>query len=435
MNPLGPSVRWLLFVGVALTGCVDKRGADDSAEGGPPSVCEVVHGGETRWGPPVQVTDNGLEATVSVDEAGNVYVAYMKETDAGAGIASALSVSKDCGQTFTEVFETQVLGGFSGDVTTAVGPDGAAYMAWIDYSYSNEFHSSVQLISSVDRGESWSEPSTVAAGVIDGVSMYHDRPWLVVADDGTTDGTIDLSVAEGPTADGEPETVLFRSTDAGASWSPAVSAAPDYEGGYGFSAFGVVDVGEPVLTYVWYDEDRTEERYGTLTLERGSAAFTMREFGVIDDYTTKAFPTYVSQPGGGHACFTYLAPKAQRSEVYSQSSADGGATFSDPVLVDDSGALSNQWMPTSTIDAQGRCHLFWLDSRSGSYQPWSAIVEADGSVTDAGAVSDAAFDSDADHSQSLGDYLVITTTSDSRFAVWTDNSGGAERVYLSSAAL
>ena len=56
-------------------------------------------------------------------------------------------------------------------------------------------------------------------------------------------------------------------------------------------------------------------------------------------------------------------------------------------------------------------------------------------MTDAGAVSDAAFDSDADHSQSLGDYLVITTTSDSRFAVWTDNSGGAEKVYLSSAAL
>ena len=152
-------------------------------------------------------------------------------------------------------------------------------------------------------------------GVIDGVQMYHDRPWLTVAADGTPDGTIDLSVAEGPAADGEPGTVLVRSTDAGASWSPSVAAVPDYYGGYGYSAFGVVDEGEPVLTYLWYDDldHPSQARYGTMTLEQGASEFVTREFGSNVD-ATKAFPTYVSD-AGGHACFTFLGPKAQRRAV------------------------------------------------------------------------------------------------------------------------
>ena len=134
----------------ALAGCVDPHAGDDTndtADTAEPSVCAAAHGSEEGWGTPVLVTDNGLEATVSVDEAGHVYVAYMKETDVAYGIASALSVSNDCGQTFEEVYTTQVENGYSGDVTTAVGPDGAAYMAWIDYDYASGFESSVQLIS------------------------------------------------------------------------------------------------------------------------------------------------------------------------------------------------------------------------------------------------------------------------------------------------
>ncbi len=434
-------VAFASFLVLELASCKRPLAVEDPADSATPA-CQDAHPNGNGWGDPVHVAQ-GLEATISADDAGHVYVAYMENTGnmvdiygSAFDIGSALSVSDDCGQTFDQVFERQDDKGFSGDVTTGASADGDAYMSWIDYEYTPNFRSSAQLIASDDHGVTWSDPTAVRDDVIDSVRQYHDRPWLTVA----ANGTVDLEVAEGPVSEGDEglQSAFVRSTDGGTSWSDAILTVPNYESGFGFSAFGVVDlVGAVILTYAWYNDISSPSavRYGTLTLAPGSSIFDTVEYGGSDDSTTKPFPTYVAEAHGDHACFTFLGGDSRgRSAVYTQSSTDGGSTFSNPVLVDEDGGRY-QWMPTSTMDPLGRCQLFWLDDRDGGYRPWTATVQTDGTITDSGAIGDGEFEPlDGDY-QTMGDYLVLTTTNDSRYAVWTDTSTGTTEVWMASSGL
>jgi hypothetical protein len=307
--------------------------------------------GGTSWSPKIEI---GRDFTwdrpvVTVDEQGSIYVAATT-FDANGAYQAAIARSDDDGRTFTApqvIFRAP-----EGVVMNVVGvvPLGSGKLAaTFTQSTSSESYLFTSEVSA-DRGTTWSEPHKIASFSLpkqleQKLSRYGTWP-VFAGDDGGIYGVWTN------TSDGIPR-VEFASSKDGISWSaPAVverGTAPQYA--------PTIATGDGAIALTWFDaRDLTED-----------GAYRVR---------------FTASTDRGK---TFLPSKVVSSDV-SQALGRGNMTPGPASFVDRRGIQRVDFLSSAdrffsggdfgglAADRNGVFHPFWADSRTGTFQCWSARV-------------------------------------------------------------
>ncbi len=216
------------------------------------------------------------------------------------------------------------------------------YIGEIPNLLPSEMRTTIRLVSSNDRGETWSDPVAVSPTV--------RRAYGEVGDGSEASGVFGtLRVVQGSqptvTPDGIVHVAWMDSTDddsqkgAGEIW-----AASSSDGGRTWS--------EPVV----------------------AASFNEIEFRPRSAYFrfwASAFPQLASGPEG-EIYVTYTARPSDKpnddGDIFLVSSFDGGATWSRPKVVNDDDTEHVQFFPSVDVDPAGAVHIMWGDMRDDPHQ-------------------------------------------------------------------
>jgi len=397
---------------------------------------------KTSWGANVRVCAQGqvcFEPQLALAADGTLYVAYTTLTNGGAQYAVAVSVSTDDGATFTEKKRFAGSDGYAYSPTLVVDASGAVLVAWNDYhpgAGANDYGTGEILLAvSTDRGDTWS-PSVPVSGPLS--ATLHYRPWLSADAQG-----VDVVWQRYESQDSS--VLAARTADHGATFTlPAL--VPDDSGTYDYTMprgpLARLGSGELLLPYQRLGYDLTNGGYlsqvGVQTFQQ-DAQGTVTSMGGLDvkrlfytrEYSLDPMPSLAA--GGTRRCLAFLDAQSRDADVFVLSS-DGPFSSSQRPLEVPGGTGTTQFAPHAALDGQGRCHVTWLDNRSGEWELWSVTAAADGTLGEAERVSDAHFPEDGVNKQ-LSDVTGLALGATHRFAAWTDTRDGVQSIYLSRASL
>jgi hypothetical protein len=326
----------------------------------------------------------------------------------GAAQGVMAAYTKDGGATWTHVMVpfTRCAGADSRDAVAyerasdpwvSFGPDGAVYFMALVADESMR-RNGMAVAKSVDGGASWSDPIPIAANPARGAksrSLFHDKN-TITADPSDPDlvyATWNIF------RNGAIHQVFSRSTDGGATWSPArpvnkkekidkhtfvsfrqgaqIAVLPDgtllhvsYRALFDPRGRGgqFVDIQQAI--YRSYDQGRHWERLDTpissviptggFDVELG---IFVRDAGTIPDIGVdrRSGDVYVVWQDGRNSVFG-------ASSVLISKSSDGGDTWSDPIAVTDISNPGNQsFLPAVAVAADGTVGVLYYDFRNDRF--------------------------------------------------------------------
>jgi len=271
-------------------------------------------------------------------------------------------------------------------------------LAWLDELPALEIVEEIAVIEMVrsdDGGATWSQPFQVSPavnvnpqGAIPGRLVHGSQP--MVDPDGTVHVAYIDTAADG-TWKGNGEIWVASSTNRGQSFSQRTKAAEFLEldilprsssfrlWGTGFPQTTVGLNGELYITYVAYPSDRPSDS----------------------------------------------------GDVFMVASTNGGATWSQPIRVNDDDTTHLQFFPSITTDPSGDLHMMWADTRDDpselAYHIYYSTSTDNGQTWEFNSrVSD--FPSNPNFAfpggSFIGDYFSITASSNDVYMVWADSRMG-----------
>lgn len=309
-----------------------------------------------------------------------------------------LSTSSDGGETLSE--PTRVWGELAFQADLAVHPDqpGAVFLTWLDAEDTAtlafpETGYPIRFMRSGDGGQTWSDPATVSDDARERVVA----PRAVVGGDGALhvayldlgDDRLDWSGAHegrgGPPYSGEWELVAARSADGGATWQ--------------------------------------ETSVGTLRPPKRIVVFLPE------------LPTLAVDRDRGRLYAAYHARVAGDADVWLWRSDDGGVSWDEATRVNDTPSDDGtaQYLPQVDVAPTGRLDVVYYDRRADDDNVANEVSLA--SSNDGGAtfservvLSDQPFDSRIGFGHvsmaDLGSRLGLLSTEDRALAVWPDTRAG-----------
>ena len=401
----------------AMGGSAGGGAAGSSGAGGAPS-CRS--GSAVTFSPNTRVNDDTgrgeqSEVTLATGPNGLAMAGWM---DSRAERVCAFSVSKDGGATWGKnVSIPNASGQFVGDPAVAIDGMGTLYAVCQEYIDVDAGTGNVRLMTSADRGDTWSSIKTVQAAP--------DKPW---AGGGLTDGSVFISWL-GRSAG------IKRSTDRGATWGLTQPLGDIIHG----TAIVTSSTG---LVHVPYnlDSDRNQLRYlrsadngatwekpRDLVTDMGKFCFECSPrqhpiVGAAADPTGKTVAiTWTSTMNGGDG----------NDDVWLLYSSDAGGTWSKPLRVNDNTAASRQLQSWVAVDACHRVHVAWTDLRNNKNEVWYARsadptqgFEPNLQVTDGSGSANTDF---------LGDYKGLAISGSDVLVVWQDTRRDGGDIYFSRA--
>jgi len=366
------------YVYMATTG-MDAKECRQCPE--PSILIRVSPDSGASWGPPqficgIDCRSNNIagpwqaDPIIRVANDGTVYIAWLDNWNPGM----ALSKSSDHGATWTRPVNAGSSGSGWGDKPwLAISPDGeSVYIAWN--------HGDPYVAASHDAGATFGKPVRLTPSTN---SLFYYPESGVVAADGTAFFSMSVETAKGT---GPVDLVLVKSTDGGATWTILPVEHSEESSGC------VV----PVCI--------TDEFQAQIAMDMDSSGTIM----VVYSKNAQAD-----------------APKT----LFARTSSDGGASWSEPSLVNDAG---DSGFPVITHGpAPGDFRVAWQDNRNGP-TAWNTFFRR---TTDAGAhwstevkLSDlgsgAPYKSASGYVFPYGDYFGIAA--DSRgvnFVIWGEGTG------------
>ena len=357
----------------------------------------------------------------------------------------------DSGETFQG--EVQGAGGNnSGDPATAIGTDGRWYVGYIasnlgqGVSYSD------------DQGETWT-PKLVAPNP--GQVADKNHLWIDNKEGSPYENYLyDAWTPFGGSNQGD--IVLSRSTDNGETWSALTdisSAVSGFHQGVNLSTGPNGEVYAVwAVTYGGGDEDAigfAKSTDGGETWDPATVIISnirgIRSSGVPQNMRVNSFPVMAVDNGDGsnsgniYVTWTNIGEPGVNTgsdrSVYMIRSEDGGATWSDPVRVnqDDEGAGHANYFGWITCDvSNGMLSVVFYSNRDTEpqqAQTWVALSSDAGETWEDFQVSDVTFTPSPIPglaSGYFGDYLGITALNGTVYPCWTDNRSGSAKTYVSA---
>lgn len=376
----------------------------------------------------------------------------------GPGFSCAMHRSSDGGRTFSAV-ELPVPSGkdpcFAPDA--AFGGDGTLYVSFVTLTGLGNSPQALWVASSTDGGRSFTKPTKVAGDLAFQARLVaHPRApgvvhltWLQAAD---------VALLAFPSA-GYP-IVSSRSDDGGRSWSEPVEITPARRERVVAPSPAMTTEGTLFVVYLDLLEDRLDYNGGhggeggpaypgewQLVLARsddGGATWseTLVEEAVVPAERFVAFlppfPSIATDPLGDELFVAFTDARLGDPDVYLWRSIDDGASFDDPVRVNDTLEPdgSTQTMPKVARAADGRVDVLYYDRR---HDPEDVLNEVsiqssydDGSSFGPSVrLNDEPFDSRVGFGgerglADLGSRLGLLSTEREALAVWTDTRTGTQ---------
>jgi hypothetical protein len=155
------------------------------------------------------------------DEPGPIEerLAVMRSSDGGRTWSAPVTAAKLEHTTVTDPITHRPIRADSLDIGFAAGPDGRAYVAWVEDPDAPPEH--VFVASSSDGGVTWSRPSVVASGVEPFL-----LPSMAVAANGVVGVMYDSFEPPRPDGEGRTDVWFATSVDHGSTWTTAHLAGP-----------------------------------------------------------------------------------------------------------------------------------------------------------------------------------------------------------------
>lgn len=370
-------------------------------------------------------------------------------------VTASAAYSEDAGATWTlakGVAPAQYR--VSGDVSVTFDKRGHTIVCFIafdklgtaEYWAHGATRNGIFVRRSIDGGKNW-EPTFVAVDSVPTATgiPFEDKPYIIADNTdskfagnlyiGWTEFTLDKSVM-----------LLSRSTDGGATWSKPIristqSGLPRDDNGdlEGFSGAVAAD---GTLSVVWSDGDHlvfTSSHDGGKTFAPSRPIITTGPsyFNLTHVARSNGFPQMAIDPRNGKLFVTWSDYRNGDVDVFSATSTDAGATWSDAVRVNDDPVHNGsdqffQWLAVDPSD--GSANVVFYDRRADSTNRASQIVLA--RSTDGGrtfrnyAWTTTPSDADGDF---IGDYTGIAALNGRVYGVWAEEAAEAAKAPDTSA--
>lgn len=362
---------------------------------------------------------------------------------------AAAAYSIDGGRTFTIAEGAKPTDWrIAGDVTTTFDNKGNAFLCYLafdhlgttDYWAHNAGRNGIFVRRSPDGGKTWEKQATAVKAFPTGHEpniQFEDEP-RIFADNGPNSryyGNLYVGWVEWQI---DKSVMLFsRSTDAGATWSPAlqISTHPglprDDNGSLGGFVAAIAPDG--TIHAIWDDGNSivlTESHDGGKTFSRPRAVIETGPpyFGEVPGVSrVEGFPQIAVESRGNKGGNLYITWSDYRNgdiDVFLISSSDGGRNWSQPVRVNDDPIHDGtdqfyQWMAVDPIT--GAIYIDFYDRRADQENRKTRITLA--RSTDGGrsfknyAWTDNTFEGQRVF---LGDYTWITAYNNRVYGAWTE---------------
>lgn len=339
-------------------------------------------------------------------------------TDWRAEAVCAFSVTQDGGMSWSaNVSIPNASGQFVGDPAVAIDAGGTLYAVCQEYLDLDAGTGNIRMMTSSDRGESWSAVRTVQTAP--------DKPW---AGGGTQDGTVFISWL-GRSAG------IKRSRDHGMTWGDTQPLGNIIHG-------TAIVPSTSGLVHVPYNLDsaRNQLRY-LRSVDDGDTWETPRD--LVPDMGRFCFECNPRQhpivgaaadPTGNTVAITWtstLNGGEGDDDVWLLYSKDGGVTWTEPLRVNDNSNASRQFQSWVAVDACKRVHVAWTDLRNGKNEVWYARsadptlgFEPNLQVTDGRGDLDTDF---------LGDYKGLAILGADVLVTWQDTRRDGGDIYFARA--
>jgi hypothetical protein len=403
------------------------------------------------------------EEHIAVDplQSDNVVAAISDFSLRGGSNTTKLASSTDNGTTWTESF-VPLSGGapatsdglvwpYNSDPVVAIDRSGKAYIADLYFNSSgndnsNGLYVSVGTISSTGLGITDATTTyPVAVNSSPSTTIDEDKEWIAV-DNSLSPYSGHVYVSWTRFIGNSSDMILFsRSTDGARHWSttPIQVSATAQNGAVQGSAIAVGPNGEIYVVYEVFFIGGGRRQYITKSTD-GGASFSapvaasplFNELSFNSTYRKNSFASIAVRPTDGAVYLVYTdQPKGTGSQVEFARSTNGGASFSAPVSINDSGA-GQRLMPSITTDGSGNIHASWFDTRLSSstatYDIYASGSQDGGNVFRPNARVTAASIS-AGSASFIGDYGGIAAGGVFAHPAWT--SGGFNNGRLQTTTL
>jgi hypothetical protein len=123
----------------------------------------VERGTPSVWGLFQDKINIAVDPSIGTPTAGNVYVAWARYSGQAANNNIFFTRSTDGGRTFSKPY--RLTGGQAEEqfADMAIGPDGAVYVTYREIAHQKSTENRIRIVRSVDGGQSFSAPRTVAS--------------------------------------------------------------------------------------------------------------------------------------------------------------------------------------------------------------------------------------------------------------------------------
>ena len=318
---------------------------------GNPSAFEIFFSRSTDGGAtfsaPQNLSNNvgsSFSPAIALDSGGNINVVWTDNTPGHDDIL--FSRSTNGGVTFSAPQNLSNNTGDSFNSQIGVDSSGNINVVWEDDSPGNL---DIFFSRSTNGGATFSAPQDLSNSI-----GHSEIPQIAVDNSGN------VNVAWQDDTPGNFDVFFTRSTDGGATFSVPQNLSHD-NGASIFVEIGLDSAGN--INMVW--QDTTSLNSGILYTRStdGGATFTLPQ-NLSNDSGSTQFPQ-LAVDSGGKINVVWEDNSSGNFEILFTHSTDGGASFSTPKNLSNSGGLSS--FPQIGVDSGGNINTIWEDNTSGNF--------------------------------------------------------------------
>jgi Matrixin len=401
-------------------------------------------------GPTVQPTTTSPEAeeviAINPNNSKTLVAAIIDASQAtgqAVPIVEKFAFSFDNGSTWTERFNTNVTSDGQVwqkefDPSLAVDRLGNAYLMSVYSNTSNNangIYVNVAHFNSNELNFSAAQSYPVATHLDLNNGSQVDQPWMTVDNSNSPySGSVYALWQEHSANIDKATTMVFsRSTDQGKTWSTPLPISRPGQGNNLLDAqLAVGPDGEVYAVYQRWTDKNTHAQFFLAKSTDGGRTFTapiaitpvFNDLTFASTYGKGTYPSIAVSPIDGNLFVVYAdQPDGTSSQIEFMRSTDGGATFSAPVVINDT-FTGQHFFSTLAVDERGVLHASWFDGRNSPTDTSKYDVYATYSLDDGATFSPNARVTpallDAGGAQIIGDYTGIAAAGGFAHPVWVN---------------